>query len=187
MTKEIINAIGKRQVLRNHPIVAPNISMIYLWEMDLLSVGQGGMAWEFEVKISRGDFLKDKKKKKWEKLTWLPNEKKPNYISYVCPDGLIKENEIPDFAGLYYFKDGEIIEVRHPKLLHSVKADMCKMSEKIARVYSQRQFLGCTLLTHENREIVARNNELERLRKETQEKFMQHCKWLREQKEAATN
>lgn len=181
MTKEIINAIGKRQVLRNHPIVAPNISCVLNWEADLFSAS-GGSIWEFEVKISRQDFLKDRKKKKWDQLEWIKPEKKPNYFSYACPDGLIKVEEIPDFAGLYYYKDNEIIEIKAPKQIHNAKADMKMIAVKIARVYSQRNFLGCTLLTHENAEIKKRNDEREAARKKDQDALMDH--W-RKKKEAA--
>lgn len=181
MTKEIINAIGKRQVLRNHPIVAPNISCVLNWEADILSAS-GGAVWEFEVKISRQDFLKDKQKKKWKQLEWIGPEKKPNYFSYACPDGLIKIEEIPDFAGLYYYKDGEIREIKPPVRIHEGKVDMKMIAEKVARVYSQRNFLGCTLLTHENAEIKKRNDARDAERKKSQDRFMEFCNQKKEPK-----
>lgn len=60
-TKEIQQAICKHQVLKYHPIVCENISP-NMYEHDVLSVSKSGYTYEFEVKISRQDFLKDAKK-----------------------------------------------------------------------------------------------------------------------------
>ena len=156
MTKEIIKAIGKRQVLRRHTPVIANITEIFNWEIDLLSVGKSGKTYEFEVKISRQDFLRDKKKRKWELLKW--NKHTPNYMSYVCPKGLISENEIPEFMGLYYFINGGIAEIKAPKQRHKELFDINEIQMKVARMYSQREFLsGVTLISHINKGIRERN------------------------------
>jgi hypothetical protein len=157
MTKEIIKAIGRRQVLRNHTPVCENVSCIYSWEVDLFSINPGGYCYEFEVKISRQDFLKDRKKKKWAMQEWKKKTHIPNYMSYVCPKDLIKIDEIPSFSGLYYYSDSEIIEIKAPKLRHDEKSDRKEINMKLARLYSQRNFLGCSMLTHLNREIKQRN------------------------------
>ena len=161
MTKEIIAAIGKRQVLRNHTPVVANVTTIFDWECDVLSVGKGGSTYEFEVKISRSDFLRDKKKRKWNCQRRMLPQNTPNYMIYVCPDGLIQLNEIPDFSGLYYFKDGELIEVRSPVQRHKIKKDINEIQMKVARMYSQREFLGRTLISHLNKEIRERNAKRE--------------------------
>lgn len=172
MTKEIQKALGKRQVLRNHTPVICNITTVFDWEIDLLSVGKSGYTYEFEIKISRGDFLKDKKKSKWQLLTW--KKKTPNYMSYVCPDGLIQLSEIPEYFGLYYYSNGEINEVREPKLRHSDLFDKSEINLKAARMYSQREFLGgITLISHINKGIKERNAEHDRKNREAQEKLMQ--------------
>lgn len=184
MTKEIIKAIGRRQVLRNHTPVIANASMIFSWEVDLLSVGVGGYTFEFEVKISRSDFLRDKKKRKWGKMEYLSEEKTPNYISYVCPAGLIQLTEVPLFAGLYYYKDSEIIEIREPALRHKSKIDISVVQMKCARLYSQREFLGCSLMTHENAEMNKRNDAREAEKKKAQDELMD--RW-RKKKELINN
>lgn len=173
MTKEIIAAIGKRQVLRSHTPVVANITTVFHWEVDLLSVGKSGSVYEFEVKISRSDFLRDKQKKKWSCSYRTLEKNTPNYMSYVCPDGLIKVGEIPDFAGLYYFQNGELTEVKAPKERHKFKQDINDIQMKVARMYSQREFLGCTLITHINRGIRERNNEIRNKNLEAQNKLME--------------
>lgn len=174
MTKDIIKALGKRQVLRDHTPVVANITTMFDWEVDLFSVNKGGMTYEFEVKISRADFLRDKKKKKWEMFKWKPKEKLPNYVSFACPEGLIKINEIPKACGLYYYHNGEITEVRAPRQIHDVKKNSYDINFKIARMYSQREFLdGCTLLGHLNKEIRQRTKKWEDEHRAAQERMME--------------
>lgn len=44
----------------------------------------------------------------------------PNQFSFVVPDGLIKKEEVPDYAGLsYVMPDGKIKSVKHAKRFHS--------------------------------------------------------------------
>lgn len=163
MTEEIIKALGKRQVLRNHTPVVANVTTMFDWEVDLFSVNQSGMTYEFEVKISRSDFLRDKKKRKWGMLDWKPKAKLPNYFSYACPVGLINVEEIPSYCGLFYYEDGKIIEVRKPTSLHTEIKDFEEINFKIARMYSQREYLGRTLISHLNKEIRERNAERQKL------------------------
>lgn len=183
MTKEITNAIGKMQVLKNHTPVMANVSTIFNWECDVFSVNRGGYTYEFEVKISRSDFLRDKKKKKWTCAYSIMEENTPNYMSYVCPEGLIKLEEIGEFSGLYYFKDGSITEVRGPSLRHKFKKDINEIQFKIARLYSQREFLGCSLLTHENKEIRERNKRREDEQKESNRKWAEHMAEMKTKRE----
>lgn len=171
MTTEITKAVGKRQVLRNHTPVVANITTIFDWEVDLLSVGKSGNIHEFEVKISRADFIKDKKKRKWTCPSRIQPKNTPNYFSYACPDGLITADEIPDFAGLYYYRDGEIIEIKAPKLRHDLRKDMNDINMKVARMYSQREFLGRTLISHINKGIREQNAEREKERADNWRKF----------------
>lgn len=64
-----------------------------------------------EVKISRSDFHADKKK------YWRRN---PEYglgqlRSYLCPEGIIKEEDLPPYWGLLYVNDkGKIYVVKYP-------------------------------------------------------------------------
>lgn len=53
----------------------------------------------YEVKVDRSDFLRDTK---WHKYFDMCHE-----FSFVCPDGLIRPEEIPDQAGLIYYNPGK--------------------------------------------------------------------------------
>ncbi|NDW19458.1 hypothetical protein D0T53_11135 [Dysgonomonas sp. 216] len=66
-----------------------------------------------EIKVSRSDFLKDKDKKC--RVDWYGSV--GNYKYYCCPEGVIKENDLPDKWGLLYVKDGkvEIIKLAEPQ------------------------------------------------------------------------
>lgn len=173
LTADIISAVGKRQVLRNHTPVVANITTMFDWEADLFSVNKAGMTYEFEVKISRGDFKADQKKKKWQMYSWKPKDRLPNYMSYVCPDELIYVNEIPDFCGLYYYIKEEIVEIKKPQLIHDQVKNFDEINFKVARMYSQRQFLGRTLISHINKGIRDRNAEREKQHKSSMEKTME--------------
>ena len=148
--------IGKMQVLKFHSPVAENIKyLISDFELDVISVSKSGMLCEFEVKISRGDFKADAKKRKHVFYSQKP-ELSPNYFSYACPKDLIKVSEIGTGVGLYYVDNGEVIEVQAPKRLHAKIHDRIKILEKICRVNSERQFLGACRLTYENKELIKR-------------------------------
>lgn len=155
-TKEIQAIVGRTQVLKFHNPVCENVKyLINDFELDVISISKSGMLYEFEVKISRGDFKADLKKRKHFFYTQVP-ERGPNYFSYVCPDGLIKKSEIGSGIGLYYAKDGELIEIQAPKRLHKIIHDKEKILEKVCRVMSERHFLGSCRMTFENKEHVAR-------------------------------
>ena len=78
---------------------------VYDWESDVLKITKSGYAYEFEIKISRGDFKNDFKHKKKKHLLLENKENKakmPNYFYYVVPEDLITEDEVPEYAGLIY-------------------------------------------------------------------------------------
>ena len=95
------------------------------WESDYLGITKSGYLYEGEVKISRGDFNADKKKVRkhqilegkytpkkldvWKNGKYMGQEDekvlKPHYFFYAVPEGLIKEDEVPDYAGLVYITD----------------------------------------------------------------------------------
>jgi hypothetical protein len=151
-TSDIQKAVGKMQVLKHHNPVCENIGALSLdIEMDIMSISKSGLIYEFEVKVSKSDFKADSLKRKWgyylkygfEKLT-------PNYFSYVCAKSMLSLVEIPEFAGLYYYEDGELIEIRKPKRIHKEKCNKTKIIEKVSRLTSERHFLGCARLTYNN-------------------------------------
>ncbi len=70
----------------------------------------------YEIKISRGDFLRDKKHNEY--LPYCTG------FSFVCPDKMIKKSEIEDNIGLIYVKeDGSIRTVKKaPSLTPDINA-----------------------------------------------------------------
>jgi hypothetical protein len=108
---------------------------VYSWESDVLKITKSGYAYEFEIKISRTDFKNDFKHKK-KKHTLLENKesssKIPNYFYYVVPEGLVGEEEIPEYAGLIYVLGTiignekvyyQFLEIKKAPKLHSNKID----------------------------------------------------------------
>lgn len=65
-----------------------------------------------EVKVSRSDFLSDKRK------LWRYHSRSGlgSYRSYLCPEGLIELKDLPRYWGLLYIdKNGKITEIQKPK------------------------------------------------------------------------
>lgn len=89
-------------------IMIPNYKTISGSELDLLTVTQKGEAREYEIKLSRSDFFADFKKKTKHHYYKRSHEEKrsffcaPNHFYYVCPEGLLKKDEMPKYAGLIY-------------------------------------------------------------------------------------
>jgi hypothetical protein len=116
----------------NHNIAVPRCEALG-FEADILSVTKTAFLHEFEIKISRSDFLKESTKKKWK--YYENNKYCPNYFWYVCEEALIKPDEIKDFAGLIYVTKNKIKVVKNPKRLHSGKCNM-KTYRKVIRSLS---------------------------------------------------
>lgn len=108
---------------------------VYNWESDVLKITRSGYAYEFEIKISRADFKNDFKHKK-KKHTLLESKesgsKIPNYFYYVVPEGLVSEEEVPEYAGLIYVLGNvnglrrpyyQFQEIKKAPKLHSNKID----------------------------------------------------------------
>lgn len=120
-------------------------------ETDLLVVKDGnGYVYDIEIKISRGDFIADKKKlvkhnilehgnylhlsrfevidKKYvecEPNTIRQTNDRPHRFYYCVPYNLIKVEEVPHYAGLLYVcEDGTIIKKKESKLLHKEKIEV---------------------------------------------------------------
>ncbi len=162
MTNTIQEVVCKYIALKGHEAICENFG--YNWEMDIASLSKSGMLHEYEVKISRSDFLADKKQKATKFAHYeMRNERTcPNYFYYVCPEGLIKKNEIPTWAGLYYYAEGEIWMIQNAKRLHKASAHIEKVLRKMLRLNIQRKYLGGSMLTYLNRKIVEKYKERER-------------------------
>ncbi len=167
MTKEIQFAICKYLSEKGHEHVCENYGHL-VFEMDVASLSKSDMLLEFEVKVSRSDFLVDKNKRKKHGLAKFEmygnpkgyEERCPNYFYYVCPDGMISKNEIPPFAGLlYYNADKEIVLIKGPKKIHHTLSKRVQVLSKMLRMTSQRKYLGGTMMTYKNNLIKQRREQ----------------------------
>lgn len=150
-TKNIQSQVCKSEVLKGN-IPCENVSYVFHGECDVLSLLKSGYISEYEVKISRSDFKAEKKKThKWLLFDSRHERNIPNYFSYVCPDGLIKVDELPDYAGLIYAYEGHINIIKKPKILHRYKKNTLELMGKFLRVKNQREYLGSCLLTYNNK------------------------------------
>jgi len=139
IAQDLIYRIGERG-----DIILPNY-FLGNCEADVLRIRRSGLVYEYEIKTSRADYFNDFKKgfTGWNlptsvKHNHLQNgQRKCNRFFFVVPDGLIKDSEVPEYAGLIYYENsGSFNPVLQGKLL-------CKKFpvdyEEIARKLSFRE------------------------------------------------
>jgi hypothetical protein len=106
--------------------------------------GWGGTTTQLiEVKISRADFLSDKRKM-WRKNQWYGLGR---YRSYLCPKGIIKEKDLPNKWGLLYSDDkGNITEIIKPEIQE------CNHQEEINLITSilRRENINPKIFSYKN-------------------------------------
>jgi hypothetical protein len=97
-------------------------SFIYSWESDYWAMDEAGVTREFEIKISRADYLKDAKKDKHKECNGA------NYFYYVVPKDLIKPEEVDKKYGLIYiWEGGHVSIVKKPRQLNDNRFNNWKM------------------------------------------------------------
>lgn len=79
---------------------------IDFWDMHV-HPSKGHEATSYEIKISRADFKRDNAIKQREARLWSDR------FYYVCPKGMMKPDEIPEWAGLMEW-DGARLSIRLP-------------------------------------------------------------------------
>ena len=104
--------------LRNKGIQPFHKSQYVICELERVgespdAFGFGGSSTQLiEVKVSRSDFLSDKKKY-WRKY---PEHGIGKFRSYLCPEGMIKEKDLPKYWGLLWVDEkGRITEIVKPE------------------------------------------------------------------------
>lgn len=134
-------------LLRDH-VFCPQVKVIK-WRADLVEV-VGNWVIEYEVKTSRKDFKKDTgntasaPKQMREQYyggliknggdlgEWINSMRKrgtfftvPHLFYYVCPDGLVSESELPNYAGLLVVgEDGRsVVCAKEAPVLHEPVID----------------------------------------------------------------
>ena len=97
---------------------------VFKWESDYFVQRLNNYIYELEIKVSRADYFADfKKTEKHKALRGEPTKLKiPNKFIYVVPEGLIKKEEVPNYAGLYYIKEQygklRVIKIKEAPFLH---------------------------------------------------------------------
>lgn len=116
----------------------------YYKETDVLIIQHNGYCIDIEVKVSKADFLADRKKiykhsilengyfkvpyrysGKYEISEPIYTNNRPNKFYFCCPEGLIKESELKPYEGLIYvLESGEIKKIKEAKFLHKEIVDL---------------------------------------------------------------
>lgn len=150
MAGHIQKTLAKHEVMK-HNLVCENVTgLLGPYEMDVVSLNGTGFLIEYEVKISRTDFHKDKGNAKWKFYTIPVDSLAPNYFYYATPPDLIAPSEVPEFAGLLYVLGDKIQVIKKAKLLHREKRNRLKVLQTFCRILSERTYLGCCRLTYDN-------------------------------------
>jgi hypothetical protein len=143
--RDAINALMRDRYQRSFCL--PRFTPGGWWECDMFEITASGYFREYEVKLSRSDFLRDTHKEK-EKLPRAYGEPRvlerkhemlargathgPTAFWYVTPVGLLTIQEVPDYAGLIEMHDRGAThsawrwsekEVRKAPKLHREKID----------------------------------------------------------------
>lgn len=126
MTESLVQSVLMGYVMdqKNHQMALPNLTVLYNWECDLVSVTKAWLVHEFEIKLSKSDFKADFKKegkhddlnqrfsrKSTHRPPQTPMQQRliemnphyfkrrtPNYFWYVI--GGEFEVDVPPYAGL---------------------------------------------------------------------------------------
>lgn len=146
-------------------------------ETDLLVIQKSGLIFDIEIKISRSDYLADFNK--LEKHSILSGksvvEYFPNKFYYAVPEGLIKSEEIPTYAGLIYIKGNHAYEIKAAPFLHKNKLEFRKrLADKF--YYSYRELLSYKdrdNIAEYKKEISDLKKQLETSRKNERETYLE--------------
>lgn len=113
-----------RYLSNGSDIVLPNY-YYGMYEMDVFRVTGAGYVFEYEIKMSRGDYFADfKKGKDWGVLKHdkIKSGDICNRFMFVTPKGLIEKHEIPDYCGHIEFTEFYNFEVNKvAPLIHKNK------------------------------------------------------------------
>ena len=132
---------------RHHNATLPNATLVYPWEVDVLSITRGLFTHEFEIKVTAADYRADFRKKEKhyrlrENRTYQGRSLTPNYFWYVTWDILI--TDLPPYAGWIQvtsnnrFGGYDLLIAREAPRLHQIAADHLFQNE----TFSAKSFLG---------------------------------------------
>lgn len=123
-----------------YEITIPNFYFNGMYEMDMFRLTHSGIVYEYEIKISRSDYFADFKKQfkysasKSTKHDLLRRGELPcNRFVFVVPEGLVRPDEVPDYAGLMYFTGYSFRMVKSGKMLRKkFPIDYKKLAESLS-------------------------------------------------------
>lgn len=79
---------------------------------DAVAVSMSGLITEYEVKVSRADFVRDRHKKRFAIYSGEMPGRVPNFFFYATAPGIIDERDLPAWAGWLEYVNGAFIERR---------------------------------------------------------------------------
>ena len=135
-SKDIESGLVMNLYLKGHSPISTHASICGLAECDVISISKSDFIYEYEVKISRGDFKKDFGKPKHKLITegkFVKESVKkgitetwylvPNYFYFVVPENLVTVDEIPEYAGLIYVNESHQYDIiKKAPIIHKTKA-----------------------------------------------------------------
>lgn len=124
------------------------------YECDVIELRKSGFWIEYEVKISRADFFADFRKgakpEEFKQHYGLPKHERfrmgctecPNEFVYVVPYNLVQPEEVPEYAGLWYYVGEDALPstrievIKSAPKIHSMKDP--RILEKVADSMSKQ-------------------------------------------------
>ena len=122
MNENVMQGVLMRYALdeKRHELAIPNMTTLYNWESDLLSVTRSDLVHEYEIKLSLSDYRRDFDKK-WKHISLNHTAyRRPNYFWYVTYQ---VEIDPPDYAGWMIVEDHglRVVVKRDAPRLHTDK------------------------------------------------------------------
>jgi len=173
-TSEVEKIIIENLADRQFPIYLRNYQNRGFSEADIFGISKYGQMYEYEIKISRADFLADFKHKQHKHQLLKDRNAKhtyavwkrgkctnetydlivlPNRFYYACTEGLINVSEVPEYAGLIYCdQTNKYNEVKPAILLHHTKANEI-IYKNIATLLSERKEWGCAYRVYKYKQV----------------------------------
>lgn len=124
--------------------VIPNFTPDRWWEADIWAITKAGMTREYEIKLSRSDFLQDAQKSRQNivrethhkhQLLAAKSDRGPTQFFFVTRKGIVQPEEIPEWAGWMEFDKAAynpqviwVHEKRKAPRLHKQKVDITNTS-----------------------------------------------------------
>ena len=87
-------------------------------ESDAVAATMAGQAIEYELKVSRADFVRDRLKRRNRIYSGELPGLRPNRFYYVTPSGIIGEDDLPAWAGWLELCGGKLVRRRRAPKLH---------------------------------------------------------------------